>query len=189
MSTKKQCLGMDEAMPWHDLIPAKELPSRAFPSFPSFPSLETTSYKEISLTTESVCTHISASFDAGACAQTPPSDFDEFWTERWRSEDKAAARKAFAKFAGTAERRAAILTAVRKQKPALLAYDKDKRPYMSTWLNKRRFEDQEEPPELARAAAAAAAAAGQQPQLFDDMRDKAAMDMFIKLTEGKKHGR
>lgn len=73
-----------------------------------------------------------------------PVDFQEFWDERWRSEDRAAAVKAFRKAATSVLRQQSIMVAVRNQKPEMLLRDKDKRPYMSTWLNKERFADEAE---------------------------------------------
>jgi hypothetical protein len=77
-----------------------------------------------------------------------PPGFSDFWEERWRSDDRAAAVKAFRKKAASVAKLTAIMVAVRKQKHSMLLRDKDKRPYMSTWLNKERFADEEEIPQL-----------------------------------------
>lgn len=182
MSTKKQHLGDTQAQPSQDPGTALQLPSKPFPSFPSLPSLGDAPEAGSSITTESVCTYTCASFDARVSVKNPRDEFEEFWKEHWRPEDKAGAQKAFAKFADTPERRAAILAAVRKQKPKMLGYEKDKRPYMSTWLNKRRFEDAEEPEELLPTARLPPRTS------FDEMRDKAARETALKFGKGKIYG-
>lgn len=65
----------------------------------------------------------------------------EFWPQVWRITAKKAALKVFEKCATTEEVGKLIVAAMVSQKPQYEAREMDKRPYMSTWLNQRRFED------------------------------------------------
>lgn len=89
--------------------------------------------------------------------------FAAFWELRWSSKDKEAARVAFTKSAKTVAIVKQIMTAVANQREEILSRPLDKRPYMSTWLNKRRFDDEQEPENLK-----AEAASGRDEQLFSN---------------------
>ncbi len=108
---------------------------------------------------------ICASDDAGAFVLEPPingngherakplreqepAEFAAFWDLRWNTKDRAAAVSAFQKVATSPDRVQQIMQAVANQRAELLSRPLDKRPYMSTWLNKRRFADEPEPEEL-----------------------------------------
>jgi hypothetical protein len=68
----------------------------------------------------------------------------QFWTEYWRNTAKAAGKKALAKHAISDEARASILAAMLSQKPGYMRRDTEKRPYLSTWANQERFNDEPE---------------------------------------------
>lgn len=121
-----------------------------FLSFPSLSSLKTSASEP----------------DAGAFALSAPETakpskkaapalpkehecFAAFWELRWSSKDKEAARVAFNKAATSVAIVKQIMLAVANQRAEILSRPLDKRPYMSTWLNKCRFADEQELPVLA----------------------------------------
>lgn len=67
---------------------------------------------------------------------------EEFWPIYWRKVDKAEAMKSFKKQAFNETAKAKIVTAVTAQAPEYLSRDPEHRPHASTWLNKRRFDDE-----------------------------------------------
>ena len=67
-----------------------------------------------------------------------------FWPEYWRHTAKASGKKALAKHATSDEARASILAAMLSQKPGYMRRDTEKRPYLSTWANQERFNDEPE---------------------------------------------
>lgn len=71
--------------------------------------------------------------------------FDEFWKHAWRKDDKQAGFRAYRKQL----RRVGpdvLLSAVIAQSPYYLQREPDKRPYMSTWLNGERWNDELDAP-------------------------------------------
>lgn len=74
--------------------------------------------------------------------------FDEFWELSWRKIDKQQGLKAFRKHATSERMKDLILAAEKREQPAMLARPVDKRPFMSTWLNKGRMFDEAERFEL-----------------------------------------
>ena len=67
---------------------------------------------------------------------------EELWPICWRKVDRAEALKSFLKQAVSEEAKNRIVTAAIKAAEVYLPRDADKRPHMSTWLNKKRFEDE-----------------------------------------------
>lgn len=122
---------------------------------PAFPSLSFPSLSDISASVDAGAFELSAPESVPPPKRStllPPKEheaFDEFWTIRWSSKDKEAARSAFTKAATSASVVKQILSAVANQRAEILSRPLDKRPYMSTWLNKRRFTDEAEPEEIA----------------------------------------
>lgn len=75
-------------------------------------------------------------------------EFKAFWELRWRSEDRKAAVIAFGRIATNSTKISAIMAAASAQRQDMLTKDRTLRPYMSTWLNKERWNDEDEPPDL-----------------------------------------
>jgi hypothetical protein len=67
--------------------------------------------------------------------------FEQFWQLFWRKVDKHSARKAFRKHARTPEAADIIISAVKLHSPGYHLRDPEYRPYASTWLNHRRYEE------------------------------------------------
>lgn len=70
--------------------------------------------------------------------------FDEFWSQYPRKTAKASAEKAWSKIKPDAELRAEIMSALARSKTCKQWQDIQFVPYASTWLNGRRWEDQED---------------------------------------------
>ena len=66
----------------------------------------------------------------------------EFWPKAWRRVAKTATWKSFDKKVKTMDQGRKVIAAMLSQKPAYEKRDIDKRPYMSTWLNQDRFDDE-----------------------------------------------
>jgi hypothetical protein len=73
----------------------------------------------------------------------------DFWPIYWRKVAKEDALKAARKNCRTVEIRQAALEAVRRETPAMMAREPEKRPHGATWLNGRRWTDEPDPPQLA----------------------------------------
>lgn len=89
--------------------------------------------------------------DKSAVAAATPKLFDlqtewfvELWELAWRKIDKQESLKAFRKQASSERMKDLIIAAVKRDTPAMMARPSDKRPYMSTWLNKGRMLDEGE---------------------------------------------
>lgn len=67
---------------------------------------------------------------------------EELWPLCWRKVDRAEALKSFCKIAATEELKSQIVAAARRASEVYLKRDADKRPHLSTWLNKKRFNDE-----------------------------------------------
>jgi hypothetical protein len=76
------------------------------------------------------------------------ASFDSFWSAYPRKTDKAAARKAWVKLKPDADLLAVMLAALERQKRShqWAKNGGEFIPHASTWLNKRRWEDEPEPP-------------------------------------------
>lgn len=70
--------------------------------------------------------------------------FEEFWSLAWRRADRQEGLKAFRKHATSERMKDLIIAAVKRDTPAMMVRPSDKRPYMSTWLNKGRMLDEGE---------------------------------------------
>lgn len=68
----------------------------------------------------------------------------EFWPIYWRKVDKVEARKSFKKHATSESLKNQIVAAVRAHAPVYLRRDPEHRPHASTWLNKKRYEEEPE---------------------------------------------
>ena len=67
---------------------------------------------------------------------------EELWPNCWRKVDRAEALKCFCKQANSLEMKDKIVAAAQRASEVYLKREPDKRPHMSTWLNKQRFEDE-----------------------------------------------
>lgn len=65
----------------------------------------------------------------------------EFWPHYWRKVDKADAKKSFKKHATSESMKNKIVRAMLAQAPQYLSRDPEHRPHASTWLNKKRYDD------------------------------------------------
>jgi hypothetical protein len=72
--------------------------------------------------------------------------FRDFWSEYWHKISKKAAWEAFRKAVKTEGQFEVVMAAVRAQTPQMLQREPSKRPYASTWLNGKRWEDELQAP-------------------------------------------
>jgi hypothetical protein len=69
--------------------------------------------------------------------------FDQrFWPIRWRNDGKKTARDYFDRKVKNIAHAERILKAAIEQRPQYLKRDESNRPYMTTWLNQERFDDE-----------------------------------------------
>jgi len=66
---------------------------------------------------------------------------EEFWPTFWRKRDRAEALEAFKGLATSAATKDRIVAALKAQSPEMRGRPEQFRPYASTWLNKRRYDD------------------------------------------------
>jgi len=96
-----------------------------------------------------------ASDDAGALAKresvitVQKIRLAEFWRDGWLKKGKKDAEKAFNKYCTSDAMWEKIHAAELKQRPEMLKRDPEHRPYMSTWLNGERWNDEDDPPTTA----------------------------------------
>lgn len=69
---------------------------------------------------------------------------EEFWPLFWRKRDKAEALKVFKRHATSEAKKNEIIAAVKAELQDMQARQPQHRPYAATWLNKRRYEDDNE---------------------------------------------
>lgn len=120
----------------------KNIPSPALPDEDLFANLETHEPQPRTETPPATGRSDPRKASAASLARLQEQWFaDEFWPQYWRKRDKAEALKAFKKHATCEAVKAKIVVAVIAQAPSYLSRDPEHRPHASTWLNKKRYED------------------------------------------------
>ena len=90
-----------------------------------------------------------ASSNGAGAGKHAPGWFEEWWAIYWRRVSRKLAEQAFAKCVKTQAQFDRVMAATRKQTPAMMAREPDKRPHGATWLNGERWNDEPSEPALA----------------------------------------